>query len=205
MNVTGVETTNGGDVLHHRYFLIIAAIAVLFASLVSSEGGRLPATPPYDPGTAFAGDHQATARRAVYRYGLSDALAVASERHSEDARPDTASSTRTTVKGSLLSGERFALGPDGPLRLRLPRGQQENIAAGYETKGGGTKPGAGPRATALRHARRRQTRDQDRPSYRARFRYGWYWTTDFGSEWTRRPMPLTKRRSPVRSGEIRGL
>jgi uncharacterized protein YkwD len=119
----------------YRYFLSAAALAALFAFLASGERGALADDAPYDPEEIrFLGLING------YRQGnglptlvLSDALAVASERHSEDMGKygffahDTAESSY------------FPAGASPPDRMKLSgydhpdSSTAENLAAGYET------------------------------------------------------------------------
>jgi uncharacterized protein YkwD len=71
---------------HHRYSLIAATLAVLFAFLASGERGALASGTSYDPeelrfSELLNGYRQENGLPPLV---LSDALAVASERHSED-------------------------------------------------------------------------------------------------------------------------
>jgi len=171
-------------VFRYRYFLIAAAHAALFAFLASGEREALADDASYDPEEIrFLGLING------YRQGnglpplvLSDALAVASERHSEDMgrygffAHDTAESSY------------FPAGASPPDRMKLSGYDQpgsstaENLAAGYEAaeenfEAWRASPG---------HDANMLDGDQ-RVIGIARVEvpgseHGWYWTTDFGSE-----------------------
>ena len=168
----------------YRYSLIAAALAVLFAFWASGERGALADETSYDPEELrffelLDGYRQENGLPPLV---LSDALAIASERHSEDMGKygffahDTAESSYFPAGSGPWDRMKLS-GYDYPNSYRA-----ENIAAGHETaeevfEAWRASPG---------HNANMLDGDQrvigiacvEVPGSE----YGWYWTTDFGSE-----------------------
>ena len=169
---------------HHRYTLIAATLAVLFAFLALGEGGVLADDASYDPEEIrFLGlINGYRQENGLPPLVLSDALAVASERHSEDMGKygffahDTAESSYFPAGASPWDRMKLS-GYDRPGSSRA-----ENLAAGYET----AEENFEAWRASLGHDDNMLDGDQ-RVIGIARVEvpgseHGWYWTTDFGSE-----------------------
>jgi hypothetical protein len=168
----------------YRYSLIAAALAVLFAFWASGERGALAEDTSYDPEELrfFELLNGYRQENGLAPLVLSDALAIASERHSEDMGKygffahDTAESSYFPAGSGPWDRMKLS-GYDYPNSYRA-----ENIAVGYETaeevfEAWRASPG---------HNANMLDGDQ-RVIGIARVEvpgseYGWYWTTDFGSE-----------------------
>ena len=189
--------------LYHRYFLIVAALAVLFAGLLSSERWALASDTSYDSEELrfleIINDYRQ--ENDLSPLILSDALAVASERHSEDMGKYGFFSHHTEESSyfpaNALPWDRMASsGYDYPNSAR-----SENIAAGYETAEENFqawRESPGHNAAMLD--------DDKRVIGIARVNvpgseYGWYWTTDFGSEVDPTSHAADEAPLSVRSGE----
>jgi uncharacterized protein YkwD len=190
-------------VLRNRYSLIFAALAVLFASLAMSERRALAEETSYDSEELrfleVINDYRQ--ENNLSPLILSDALAVASERHSEDMG-EYGFFSHYTVKSSYFPVsvspfERMARsGYDYPNSAR-----SENIAAGYEPAEENFqawRESPGHNAAMLD--------DEMRVIGIARVHapgseYGWYWTTDFGSEVGPTSHAAGEAPLSVRSGE----
>ena len=174
----------GGAVLRNRCLLILAVLAVLFAGLVSNQGRALASETSYDSEELrfleiINGYREENGLSPLI---LSDALAVASERHSEDMGKYGFFSHYTAKSSYFPAGvsplERMAdSGYDYPNSAR-----SENIAVGYETaeesfEAWRESPGhnaamLGGEMRVIGIARIQAPGSE----------YGWYWTTGFGSE-----------------------
>lgn len=170
--------------LRNRYLLTVAVLAVTFAGLALSGGQALASDTSYDPE-----ELRFLSRINDYRQEhdlspllLSDALTLASDRHSEDMGRYGFFSHYTTKSSYFPAGasplDRMARsGYDHPNSAR-----SENIAVGYETaeesfEAWRASPGhnaamLGDEMRVIGIAR----------VYAPDSEYGWYWTTDFGSK-----------------------
>lgn len=170
--------------LHNRYFLIIAVLAVVLAGLAINQRSALASATSYDPEELrfLSSINDYRQEHDLAPLLLSDALTLASERHSEDMgrygffSHYTAKSSYFPASASPL--DRMACsGYDHSNSAR-----SENIAVGYETaeesfEAWRASPGhnaamLGDEMRVIGIAR----------VYAPDSEYGWYWTTDFGSE-----------------------